>query len=262
MLSHLILSVDYSDNWEQAIRQLPPLLKRLGTRKLTLTYVVEPHTRKHIRDSDGAVESKLKDMARQYADAWGVETDYAVRHGFVASCILELARHHKADGIICCSTHHSAGRELFMGNNTMNLARMTKRPLLILPVEGSPASDQSPVFLATDASENASRCEPLFHELVADGQEGRVVWVRPEDAPTEAEDVDKRVHEIANSKSAVHARILVGRPARELLELISNSQPALTLIGKRGTTPVEQLPLGHTAETVVRESRHPVLLVP
>lgn len=262
MLNHLILSVDYSDNWEQAIRQLPPLLKRLGTRKLTLTYVIEPHTRKHIRDSDSAVESKLKAMARQYAEDWEVGTDFEVRHGFVASCILELARHHKADGIICCSTHHSAGRELFMGNNAMNLARMTRRPLLILPVEANPSTPQSPVFLATDGSENAVRCEALFQELVADGQEGRVVWVRPEDAPAEADEVDKRVHDIANSKSAVHARILNGRPARELLDLIRDSQPALTLIGKRGTTPVEQLPLGHTSETVVRESLHPVLLVP
>lgn len=262
MLSHLILSVDYSDNWEQAIKQLPPLLERLGTRKLTLTYVIEPHTRKHIEDSDGAVEGKLKALARQYAEEWKVETDFEVRHGFVASCILELARHHQADGVICCSTHHSAGRELFMGNNTMNMARMTRRPLLILPVEGKPSSSQSPVFLATDGSENAGRCEDLFRELVADGQEGRVVWVRPDDAPPEADKVDKKVHDIANSKASVHARILNGHPARELLGLIRDNQPALTLIGKRGTTPVEQLPLGHTSETVVRESHHPVLLVP
>lgn len=262
MLSHLILSVDYSDNWEQAIKQLPPLLERLGTRKLTLTYVIEPHTRKHIEDSEGAVEGKLSDLARRYAEEWGVETEFEVRHGFVASCILELARHLKADGVICCSTHHSAGRELFMGNNAMNLARMTKRPLLVLPVEGRPSSLHSPVFLATDGSENAVRCEDLFRELVSAGQEGRVVWVRPEDAPEEADEVDKRVHDIANSKSSVHARILSGHPARELLNLIRDSQPALTLIGKRGTTPVEQLPLGHTSETVVRESHHPVLLVP
>ncbi|WP_328184688.1 universal stress protein [Marinobacter sp. OP 3.4] len=262
MLSHLILTVDYSDNWEQAIKQLPPLLERLRTRRLTLTYVVEPHTRKHIRDSDSAVESKLRDLARQYAEHWGVDTDYEVRHGFVASCVLELARHHKADGVICCSTHHSAGRELFRGNITMNLARMTRRPLLILPVEAQPSSPQSPVFLATDGSENARRCEELFQMLTSDGQEGRVVWVRPDDAPPEADEVDRLVHDIANSKASVHARILTGHPSRELLALIRDSQPALTLIGKRGSTPEDQFPLGHTAETVVRESRHPVLLVP
>lgn len=262
MLSHMILSVDYSDGWEQAISQLPPLLKRLGVSRLTLTYVIEPHTRKHIEDSDGAVESKLKDLARHCAEAWQVETDFAVRHGFVASCILELARHLNADGIICCSTHHSAGRELFMGNITMNLARMTRRPLLVLPVEGNPASAQSPVFLATDGSDNANRALELFRQLVSGGHEGRVVWVRPDDAPPEADKVDKMVHDIANSKSAVHARILTGQPSRELLSLIRDSRPALTLIGKRGTTPVEQLPLGHTSETVVRESVNPVLLVP
>lgn len=262
MLSHLILTVDYSDNWEQAIRQLPPLLERFGTGRLTLTYVVEPHTRKHLRDSDSAVESKLRDLARQYAEHWKVDADYEVRHGFVASCVLELARHHKADGIVCCSTHHSAGRELFMGNNTMNLARMTRRPLLVLPVEAQPSSTQSPVFLATDGSENARRCEELFQALTSDGQEGRVVWVRPDDAPPEADEIDKHVHDLANRKSSVHAKILNGHPARELLELIRNSQPALTLIGKRGINPEEQFPLGHTAETVVRESRHPVLLMP
>lgn len=262
MLSHMILSVDYSDSWEQAIRQLPPLLKRLGVSKLTLTYVIEPHTRKHIEDSEGAVESKLRDLAGKYADDWGVETDVAVRHGFVASCMVELARHLQADGIICCSTHHSAGRELFMGNITMNLARMARRPLLVLPVEGQPSSEQSPVFLATDGSENARRALDLFRQLVNHGQEGRVVWVRPDDAPEEADQVDQLVHDIANSKSSVHARILNGQPARELLELIRDGRPALTLIGKRGNTPVEQFPLGHTSESVVRESLSPVLLVP
>jgi nucleotide-binding universal stress UspA family protein len=262
MLSHMILSVDYSDGWEQAILQLPPLLKRLGINKLTLTYVIEPHTRKHIEDSEGAVEGKLRDLAKRYAGDWGVETDVAVRHGFIAPCIAELTRYLQADGVICCSTHHSAGRELFMGNITMNLARMVRQPLLVLPVEGQPSSDQSPIFLATDGSGNAGRALDLFRQLVNDGQQGRVVWVRPEDAPEEADQVDQLVHDIANSKSSVHARILNGQPARELLELIRDSRPALTLIGKRGTTPVEQLPLGHTSESVVRESLSPVLLVP
>lgn len=262
MLSHMILSVDYSDGWEQAIRQLPPLVQRLGVRKLTLTYVIEPHTRKHIEDSQGAIEGKLKEMARQYAEDLGIETGFAVRRGFVASCMVELAKQLKADGIICCSTHHSASRELFLGNITMNLARMTRYPLLVLPMEGRPSSDQSPVFLATDGSENASRALDLFRQLIQEGQEGRVIWVRPDDAPAEADEVDRLVHDIANSKSSVHARILTGSPTRELLNLIGDSRPALTLIGKRGTTPVEQLPLGHTSETVVRESVNPVLLVP
>ncbi len=262
MLSHMILSVDYSDSWEQAISQIPPLLKRLGIRRLTLTYVIEPHTRKHIEDSEGAVEGKLKALAGRFAEEWAITTDIAVRHGFVASCIIELARYLKADGIICCSTHHSAGRELFMGNITMNLARMTRLPLLVLPTEGQPSADHVPVFLATDGSANAGRAQELFRQLVSDNQEGRVIWVRPDDAPDEAEQVDRLVHDLAESLPSVEARMLKGQPAKELLNLINDSKPALTLIGKRGTTPVELLPLGHTSESVVRESLSPVLLVP
>jgi len=262
MLSHMILSVDYSDGWEQAINQLPPLLKRLGTRRLTLTYVIEPHTRKHIEDSEGAVEGKLKELAGRFAEEWGVTTDIAVRHGFVASCIVELARYLKADGIICCSTHHSAGRELFMGNITMNLARMTRLPLLVLPTEGQPSPDHAPVFLATDGSANAGRAQERFRQLVSDNQEGRIIWVRPEDAPDEAEQVDRLVYDLAESMPSVNVRILDGQPAKELLNMISDIKPALVLIGKRGTTPVEMLPLGHTSESVVRESLSPVLLIP
>ncbi|SFR41444.1 Nucleotide-binding universal stress protein, UspA family [Marinobacter daqiaonensis] len=262
MLSHMILSVDYSDGWEQAVKQLPALLIRLQVRKLTLTYVIETHRRRHVEDSDEAVERKLKDMARQLAEEWEVETDFELRHGFVASRIVELARHHEADGIICCNTHHSAGRELFMGNNAMNLARMTRLPLLVLPVDGRPSFTQSPVYLATDGSDCAERASALFHKLVEDGTEGRVIWVRPEDAPSEADKVDEMVHTIANRKVNVHATIPRGRPAQELLHLIQEGQPALTLIGKRGTTPITEIALGHTAETVVRESHQPVLLMP
>lgn len=149
-----------------------------------------------------------------------------------------------------------------MGNITMNLARMTRLPLLVLPTEGQPSPDHAPVFLATDGSANAGRAQERFRQLVSDNQEGRIIWVRPEDAPDEAEQVDRLVYDLAESMPSVNVRILDGQPAKELLNMISDIKPALVLIGKRGTTPVEMLPLGHTSESVVRESLSPVLLIP
>ncbi len=262
MLSHMILSVDYSDDWERAINQLPALIKRLGIERLTLVYIIEPHKRHHIEDSEGAVKRKLQGMSEEFSEQWQLPVDYEVGHGFVGSRMFEIARLHNADGVICCNTHHSAGRELFFGNNAMNMARVAQRPLLILPVEGHPASPGSPLFLATDGSTNARHAQELFVELVTAGNGGQVVWVRPEDAPPQADEVDALVRDITNRNRDVQAKVLVGRPARELVDLIRDSKPALTLIGKRGTTPIPEMLLGHTSETVVRESLRPVLLVP
>lgn len=262
MLKHLVLSVDYTADWELAVSQLPVLIKRLGTEKLTLMYIIETHKRQHMEDNEGSVAGKLKAMAEELATRLGVVADYKVGRGFVASKILELAKLAHADGVIACNCSHSRGRELFLGNNAMNLARMTLLPLLILPVDGSPATDYAPVLLATDGSDTSSRATACFEELVGNGSEGLVVWVRPEEDSEQVDGVDHQVHELANRYSNVHAEILGGHPAEGILETIHNTKPVLTVLGKRGNTPIPDILLGSVSQRVVRNSNSPVLLIP
>lgn len=262
MLKHLILSVDYTDEWELAVTQMPTLIKRLGTEKLTLMYIIETHKRQHMEDNEGSISGKLKAMAEELSARLGITTDYKVGRGFVASKILELAKLANADGVIVGNRSHSEGRELFLGNTAMNLARMSRLPLLVLPVDGSPATDYSPVILATDGSEASSRATACFEELVGDGSEGLVVWVRPEEDADQLDSVDHKVHELANRYVNVHAEILSGAPAGGILDTIKNNKPVLTVMGKRGNTPIPDIMLGSVSQRVARNSNTPVLLIP
>lgn len=262
MLKHLILSVDYTDDWERAMTQLPMLLKQFGTRQLTLVYVIETHKRQHMEDNEGSVAGKLKAMAEELASRLGVEATYQVGRGFVASKILEIARLKKADGVVVCNTSHSEGRELFMGNNAMNLARMTQLPLLVLPVDGTPATDYAPVILATDGSDSARAAQDCFTALMEAGGEGLVLWVRPDIDSDQVDAVDQHVHELANRFSRVHAEIRQGHPVDAILSIIRDNKPAVTIMGKRGNTPIPEVMLGSVSKEVARGSTSPVLLIP
>lgn len=262
MYKHLVLSVDYTQGWEQAVAQLPPLLRRLGTRKLTLVYIIELYKRQHVEDSEGAVRGKLKTLAEKLAESLGVEADYRVGQGFVASRILNIAKTVEADGVIVCNSSHSTGKELLLGNTAVNMARMTKLPLLVLPMDGAPATEQAPVLFCTDGSKASSNARACFERLMAEGNAGEVLWVQPADADEQSDDIAREVHSLANQFLNVQARILSGRPPRAILQVIEQTRPALTLMGKRGLTPIPDVLLGSTAQAVVRGSTSPVLLVP
>lgn len=262
MLKHLILCVDYTTEWERAMSQLPALLKRLGTRHLTLAYVIETHKRQQVQDNEGSVSGKLKSLAEDLSSRLGVQADYQVGHGFVASKILEIASLQKADGIVVCNASHSAGRELFMGNSAVNLARMTRLPLLILPANNTPSTEHAPLIFATDGSEASGRARQCFEALVKDGSEGMVLWVRPDIESDQVDEVDRQVHELANQYLAVHSKIQRGQPVEVILETISKTKPALTILGKRGNTPIPEVMLGSVSRDVARGSTSPVLLVP
>jgi nucleotide-binding universal stress UspA family protein len=60
----------------------------------------------------------------------------------------------------------------------------------------------------------------------------------------------------------IRMRILTGTPAVEILTYAERVRADLIVLAHRGHNVVENLLLGSTAETVVRKTRRPVLLVP
>src|SRR5690606_8179349 len=107
-----------------------------GVQKLTLVHVVDTTRRMNVEDSAAAAASHLKELSASLGAELGIAVDYEVRQGFAATELHEAARRHKADGLIVLNQSHSAGRALFYGNITLNLARLTRLPLLILPGGG------------------------------------------------------------------------------------------------------------------------------
>ena len=263
MLKHCVVGVDYSEGWNEIPAQLPEMIKQLGIEQLTLIYVIEPFRRKHIEDSEGAAIKRLEALAGEMAGPLGVSIDCEVRQGFAASEILQAAKKREANGVIVLNRSHSVGREIFMGNIAMNLARMTKLPLLILSQDGTPPPSQSPIILATDGSDNAAAARAQFESLMHNGSNGLVLWVEPEEHDDGMDDAEPALlSTLAEQFGNAQARRLRGYPVEQIIATAEDEDALLVIIGKRGRTPIEELILGSTAEGVARECRQPVLLTP
>lgn len=261
MLTHCILSVDFTDEWQRTLDHLPALIPLLGIQRLTLVYAVEGFRRKRLEDDPAIAEQSLAELARRLGEELGVQTASQVRRGFAASEVLQAARDLGADGVIALNRSHSAARELLVGNVAVNLARMCKLPLLILSSDGAVIEPHAPLVFATDGSPAARSAEKLFSQLVAAGSHGLAVWV-----DADAHDDEDEAHRVLSSLTGqfenVAARRLKGSAVEQIVQAAADEQAALLIIGKRGTTPIVELLIGSVAEGVARESRQPVLLVP
>lgn len=261
MLNHCILAFDYSDSWQKTCERLPPVLQLAAVQRLTLVHVVDTTRRMNVEDSTAAAASHLDDLASQLSGELGIAVDYEVRSGFAASELHEAARRHKADGIIVLNQSHSAGRALFYGNITLNLARITHLPLLILPASGPIAEPSSPILLATDGSRPAQVAQRVFERFLTGGRHGLVLWVETDEVDHSAV-INEQIEDLTRRHEHVVARHVKGSAVREIVKAADAERVSLVILGKRGTTPIQDLMIGSTAEGVARESEQPVLLVP
>lgn len=274
MLNHCLLSVDYSDEWDKVLTYLPAMTRLLRIRQLTLIYVVEVATRRHGWDTEETAARRLEALAPQLQQDLGISVDWKVRKGLPSAETLTAAKVLKANGVITLNRSHSSGREFFLGNTALNLARMTPLPLLILPLDGEAPFADAPVILATDCSRSAEAAHRQFITLIEAGAPGMVLTVSPPDqepgqepeleqaGPTATPETSTTLDEIVASHPQVNALKLTGHPVEEILITADNHSAALIILGKRGQTLIQQMPLGSIAEGVARLSRQPVLLVP
>jgi nucleotide-binding universal stress UspA family protein len=260
MLKHCVLTVDYSGDWERTLDYLPGLLALLQCQQLTLVHVVEVFKRKAVQDAPEVVEESLKDIAHRIRDQLQVGVDWEVRSGFAASQIVEVAKAREADGIIALNRSHSAVREFFMGNIVLNLARLSHVPLVVVSSDGV-AAGTGPVMLGTDGSEATRPARDWFERFVKAGRDGVAVWVDSDRHDDEAE-AHRTLAVLTSTYPNVSCRHLQGDAVSKLVEEAAELDVALLIIARRGTTPIEHLPLGRVAEGVVRKSLQPVLLLP
>ncbi|SDS79092.1 Nucleotide-binding universal stress protein, UspA family [Halopseudomonas litoralis] len=261
MLKHCILGFDYSESWQKTCDRLPSVVQMAGIHRLTIVHVVDTTRRMSVEDSEAAAAGHLKDLAANLGSELGIEVDYEVRRGFAATELHEAARRHDANGIIVLNQSHSAGRAFFYGNITLNLARITRVPLLILAADGPAVEPSAPVLLATDGSAPARVAQRCFEHFLQDGRQGMVVWVKTEHDDDEAT-ITNLTADLISRHGQVVSRHVKGDAIQQIVKAAETEQAALVILGKRGTTPLQDLMIGSTAEGVARESRQPVLIIP
>jgi nucleotide-binding universal stress UspA family protein len=260
MLKHALVAVDFSDEGSSAVQFLGEIAGRLGIERLTVAYVIPTQQRPEKKEAQRAVRKReLEDLAAAMARDYGVPVDHRLGEGLVAETLLSLAREQGADLVVCANRSRSRSRQFFIGNVALNLARMSRLPLLIMPVEREAAAD-GPILLATDGSPAATGAEQLFARVGGNGP-AEVLWVDT-GADDEELSAKSRVAELIAPHAEGRSRVLKGDPDDIITQVAREGRAAVIIMGKRGSTPIKELPLGSTAEAVCRTAYNPVLLVP
>lgn len=263
MLKHCILTVGYSEEWERAFDLLPEIVARLGITQLTLAFVVELHRRRRLEDSDDAIRGRLQKLQQQLHDKLGLPVELHIGHGFPASEVSSLATKIKADGIIAINRSHSVTRDSFIGNVAVNLARVARVPLIIIPSDATPRSADAALLFGTDGSDAARNAEKFFERLLGETTKSYIVWIKSDhDDDHDEERVRPILHRFEETYGQVEARRITGDSAEKLASFGEQEEVGMIIIGKRGNTPLADLMAGSTAEGLARKARNPLLIVP
>ena len=271
MLKHLLVANDFSPAWPRLqawLRQMPAL----GCRRVTLAYVIESgYTQAPELSHREYYEQRLAEAAESLARDTGLEVDWTVRVGAMASELMSAADAYGADTILVGSQGYGSLRRFLLGDSVLDLARRADRPLLLVPVHEDAPEPQGVVcrpLLATDGSAAAAGAETAFLQLLPECRTGVVVSVGRWDDRAEAADEREHLqtHIDALTAPAGDAPFDVelvghGRPSEEIARVAAAHEADLILIGRRGYNPMTDLLLGSTAEAVCRGSHQPVLLL-
>ena len=139
-------------------------------------------------------------------------------------------------------------------------------------------------ILATDGSEPSLKAARFLVEQSCPGPEDEIfviyVFPLPSDPecyegvvslPTQASDervakvarpvLEKTVTELAGTKGRINEVILVGNPAKEIVEFAMNLGVDLIVAGTRGRTPAKELYMGSVSSALTNRSPCSVLIV-
>ncbi|GAA3544716.1 universal stress protein [Zobellella aerophila] len=262
MFRHCIAGIDFSTGWDQARTQLTRMVPLLGIRQLTLFHADEPHHRSRKETNTSANRrTHLEQLAKDMAESLAIPTDPVFVSGFAASSLLEIASRREAELILVANNSHSRGQDFIMGNVALDLARQSRLPLLIIPVDLGPLDDSAPLLLVTDHSPTSAKARICFTELLGSERNGRVMIVRNPDHQVAFDEL-RAEEAFATDNERLDVGVALGDPVDEVCEAASELKTPLIVIGKHGTPTDNEPPLGSMAESICRRAVNPLLLVP
>ncbi|WP_461865644.1 universal stress protein [Thermococcus sp.] len=276
MFEKILFPTDFSEVSLYALRECIPKLFEKGAKKLYLLHVVDI-TATDIQAIELAKidEEEVRKLAEELR-AKGIDVEPVVKLGIPSMEIEELAREKNIDLTVIPSKGENIWRQMFLGSTASNLARTTKKPVLLVKcdiMDGEvrfsvpPARLFEKPLIALDfskCSDNIIKTVKKFEELPVSGillhsvDYGRV---------DELEGNIKKAKDTLDKYSKmlpfeVEREIMIGLASKAILGVSLTKNATLIVMGKKGRNVLADLLLGSTAERVIRDSKLPVLLVP
>ncbi|ACS32851.1 universal stress protein [Thermococcus gammatolerans] len=279
MFERILYPTDFSEVSLKALRECLPEIVRPGVKELHLLHVLDITTLDVEAFSLQEVyEEKLEKLK---GDIKGMfpETEIVtyVSIGIPSLEIAEYASGKGIDLIVTPTTGENIWRRMFLGSTASNLARATKKPVLllkyekkeeeILPTFPSCSGIFSRPLVALDFSKCSIRIVKTvkkFEELIESGiLLHSVDYGGIDELEHNIEIARKNLEKTAKGiKAEFELEVMVGTASQAIIGTALAKKATIIVIGKKGRSFLKDLILGSTAERVMRDSKIPVLLVP
>lgn len=276
MFEKVLYPTDFSDVSLHALRNCIPKLVAQGIRELHLIHVIDITIAEfEAFELEGIYQEKLEELAKEL-EGTGARVEAIVRIGIPSIEIAETAEERDIDLVVIPSVGENIWRRMFVGSTASNLARATKRPVLLLKYvqkdEGFELSgDCSEVFKRPLVTLDFSKCSikviktvKKFEELIERGVLLHSVdYGNVDELEHNIEVAKKNLEKSSKGLNAeFEGEVMVGSASQAIIGTSIAKNSTLIVIGKKGRSFLKDLLLGSTAERVIRDSRVPVLLVP
>lgn len=292
MLIKLILCpVDFSENSEKAYRHALSLAEHYAS-KLVVQHVVElwRYPSASYAATAGAYDEfwqaicedgkkKLREFVKNHTYD-GVQPELVVQEGIAPDVILSFAQSQNADLIVMGTHGHRGFDRLMVGSVTNRVMRRASCPVLAVsnPQDSDVGGRErghvhhlNRILFCTDFSENSARALDyaisgtaeydaeltLMHVL--EGTESSEVKESVLSAATEQ--LDKLIPPAARSTLKIKTAVRVGKPYQEIIQLASEWQSDLVIMGVHGRGAIDLAVFGSTTYRVIQLGPCPVLAV-
>ncbi|AHL23560.1 universal stress protein [Thermococcus nautili] len=276
MFERILYPTDFSDVSLHALRHCIPKLFELGARELHLLHVIDITVAElEAFELEEIYREKLEKLAEEMRER-GINAKADVRVGIPSLEIAEASEEAGVDLVVTPSVGENIWRQMFMGSTASNLARATKRPVLLLKYVKKDDSyelavDCSELFKKPLVAVDFSKCSikivktvRKFEELIERGiLLHSVDYGKVDELEHNIEVAKANLEKTAKGvKADFELEVMVGTASQAIIGTALAKNATLIVIGKKGRSILKDLILGSTAERVMRDSKLPVLLVP
>ncbi|WP_297534787.1 universal stress protein [Thermococcus sp.] len=276
MFERILYPTDFSDVSLHALNHCIPQLFDLGVKELYLLHVIDITVAEfEAFELEEVYKKKLEEIAEGLRKR-GLNVRTSVRIGVPSLEIAEASEEAKVDLIVTPSVGENVWRQMFMGSTASNLARATKKPVLLLKYikrddSYELAVECRDIFKRPLVAIDFSRCSLKIVQTVRKFEEHiekgillhSVDYGKIEELEHNIEIAKKNLEKTSKGiRASFEWEVMVGTASQAIIGTALAKDSTLIVIGKKGRGILKDLLLGSTAERVIRDSKLPVLLVP
>ncbi|WP_292463712.1 universal stress protein [Methanolobus sp.] len=279
MIETVLVPVDFTIESKELLACVGEL-KNAGLKKVILLHVVDIYQAQGLAPMFEENAKKRIVEYRQLLDEISMDASTLVIHGDVKKTIVRVADEENVDCIVMGATTSGLVRGRLIGRTTEYISRSSGKIVLIEKYDTLRESEEesyvkacsakfSKVMLPVDMSENSRTLLDEVSGLVDIIDELVVVHVL-EDVKSEEFEITKE--QSLNSLSKLGSKfkgdlevsyyVIEGKPAEVIDSFAEELGITLIAITNRGIGSLKDILLGGTAESLLRKTRKPVLLVP